>query len=240
MMVVIALLAMMEPTLAAALEDAPPDVATILARMVRAQAENRARMHAYMINRTYQVFGGEAKEKPKSEVTANIQFLPPNRKSYTIEQSSGGTAEHVVRKALEKEVELSKTPSATAMNGENYKFELLGQETRDGVTSYVLGIQPRRDCKELLRGKVWVDKNTYLVHRVEGEPSKSPSFWVRSVHLVITFAENSGMWLQTSQVARANLRIAGMFTMVSRDEVVPAESVAEVTVPKPVAYRARR
>ncbi len=249
---VIALLAALAPVSALALEDTPdasaPNVATIVARMVRAQAENRARMHPYMVNRTYQVFGHGEHEKSKSEVTANIQFLPPNRKSYTIDKSSGGTAENVVRKALEKEVELSKDPSITAMNGENYDFSLIGEETNDGVTSYVLGIAPRRETKELLKGKIWVDKSNYLVRRVEGEPGKTPSWWVRSVHLVITFAENGGMWLQNSSVAKANLRIVGLFTMVSRDEVVPSESLAEVTVSAkptlanvtPASYRSRR
>jgi hypothetical protein len=245
-LVVIALLAMLAPAYAS--DTSAPDVPTIIARMVRAQAENRARLHPYMINRTYQVFGGEKEQKPKSEVMANIRFLPPNQKSYSIEQSSGGTAEHVVRKALEKEVELSKTPAATAMNGENYNFKLLGEEMRDGAASYVLSIEPRHSCKELLKGKIWVDKETYLVRRVEGEPSKTPSWWVRSVHLVITFAENGGMWLQNSSVAKANLRIAGIFTLVSRDEVLLSESLADARVPRaplessvtPVSYRSRR
>jgi hypothetical protein len=238
LVIVLAFLATLEPAYAAA-QQGTPDVPTIIANMVRAQAENRAHMHAYMINRTYQVYGGEAKEKPKSEVLANIQFLPPNQKSYSIEQSSGGTAEHVVRKALEKEVELAKKPSVTAMNGENYDFGLIGEQALNGKPTWVLSIQPRHSCKELLKGKIWVDKETYLVRRVDGELSKTPSWWVRNVHLVITFAENSGMWLQTSQVAKANLRIAGVFTLVSRDEVVASENMARASYQMPVARSQR-
>jgi len=41
-----------------------------------------------------------------SEITASVDFLPPQQKTFAILQSTGGMAERMVRKTLEREVEL--------------------------------------------------------------------------------------------------------------------------------------
>ena len=60
---------------------------------------------------------------------------------------------------------------------------------------------------------------------MEGEPVKSPSFWVKDVHLVLEFDEVAGMWLQTETHAMAHLRFGGEYKITSQDigyDVSPA------------------
>jgi hypothetical protein len=76
---------------------------------------------------------------------------------------------------------------------------------------------PRRNEKSLLRGEVWVDANTYLLQRVEGQPAKSSSWWVRDIRIVLLYGDVDGMWLQTDLEATANVRILGPSAMVSSD-----------------------
>jgi hypothetical protein len=64
---------------------------------------------------------------------------------------------------------------------------------------------------------MWVDKNSYHILRLEGEPAKSPSFWVKDVHLVLEFGEVAGMWLQTQTLALAHLRFGGEYKLTSQD-----------------------
>jgi len=68
-----------------------------------------------------------------------------------------------------------------------------------------------------LRGNIWVDANTYLLRRTEGEPVKAPSWWVRDVRIALRYGDVGGMWLQTASEATARVRILGPCTMVSRD-----------------------
>jgi len=86
----------------------------------------------------------------------------------------------------------------------------------DGQKCYLLEMNPLRKEKNLLRGNVWVDASTYLVRRVEGEPAKTPSWWVHDVHIALLYRSVGGMWLQTDSESTANVRILGRQTMISR------------------------
>jgi len=76
---------------------------------------------------------------------------------------------------------------------------------------------PRRKDKSLLRGNVWIDATTFLVRRIQGEPAKSPSWWLRGVRITLLYGDVGGMWLQTGLEATATVRIFGPHTLVSQD-----------------------
>ncbi|MBZ5545113.1 MAG: outer membrane lipoprotein-sorting protein [Acidobacteriia bacterium] len=190
---------------------------TIVARMTRARAENRARFRPYIVTRDYMLFGKE-RDRTKSQVIADVTFVPPNSKKYTIEQTNGsGLGGMIVRRMLANEAEVTKNYAATDFSPENYGFRFIREEDVSGQRCYVLELLPRRKDIYLLRGNVWVDANTYLPHRFEGELAKDPSWWVRDVRVVFVYGKVSGMWLQTALEASANVRILGSSTMVSHD-----------------------
>jgi outer membrane lipoprotein-sorting protein len=203
-----------------------PDVNGIVEKMVQAQAANRERLKAYMLTRTYQVFGGN-EEKAKSTVTAEVSYVPPQQKDFKIQQSTGGMAERVVRKALEHEVKMTKDPQVGEITPQNYNFEYVGTQAIWGNNCFVFEIKPKRDSKELLKGRVWIDAERFLIRRVEGKPAKDPSWWVNDVRVTVTYDEVAGMWMQTGTDARAKVRFAGTYRLVSKDnEVRTAQSVA--------------
>lgn len=194
-----------------------PHLETIVVRMAQARAENRARLRAYTVTRDYKLFDKE-RQDPKSQVTADVAFVPPNLIRYAIEQTSGtGWGEKIVRRILANEAKIAKEYAATEISAANYDFRFLREEEVEGRRCYTLELLPKRKDKHLLRGNIWVDADTYLLRRVEGEPAKSPSWWVREVRLVLLFGDVEGMWLQTASEATANVRIAGQYTLVSRD-----------------------
>jgi hypothetical protein len=103
------------------------------------------------------------------------------------------------------------------LSADNYDFRFVREADVSGQHCYVLELLPRRKEPHLLRGEVWVDADTYLPRRFEGEFAKSPSWWVRDVSVTFTYGDVGGMWLQTVTEAAANVRILGRSTMVSRD-----------------------
>ena len=194
-----------------------PTVETIIARMAQARADNRIRLRSYVVTRDYKLFGKE-REKTESQVTADVIFDPPDLKKYAIQQTSGaGLGEKIVRRMLESEVEVTKDYSSTDISPDNYDFRFIREEDVRGRRSYVLELLPRRRDKNLLRGNIWVDANTYLLHRTEGEPAKRTSWWLRDVRIALLYGDVRGMWLQTASESTAKVRILGQYTMVSRD-----------------------
>jgi Outer membrane lipoprotein-sorting protein len=185
--------------------------------MAQASADNQARFRPYIVTRDYTMFGKDRKEA-KSEVTVNIVFAPPNSKTYVIQHTVGSAlGEIIVRRMLEGEVAIEKDSSSIDISEGNYEFHFVREEDLDSQRCYVLEMVPKRKDKNLLRGDVWVDANTYLPHRVEGDFARNPSWWVKNVNIVLLFGDADGMWLQTALEATGNVRILGQATVVSQD-----------------------
>ena len=194
-----------------------PALETIVARMALARAENRQRFRSYVVTREYKLFGKE-RQNIKSQVIAEVTFVPPDSKKYAFQKSSGtGLTGRIVGRMLESEAEIAKDYRSTDISPNNYDFRLVREEEWSGRHCYVLELNPRRTEKNLVRGNIWVDADTYLVHRTEAEPAKSLSWWVRDVRMVFVYGDVEGMWLQTASEATAIVRMLGQHTIVSQD-----------------------
>jgi len=194
-----------------------PTAETIITRMAQARAENRARLRPYIVTRNYKLFGKD-ESKAKSEVIADVAFVPPDSKKYTIEETNGsGLGQILVRRMLANEAEVTKDHVSTDLSADNYDFRFVREADLSGQRCYVLELLPRRIERHLLHGDIWIDANTYLLRRFEGELAKPPSWWVRDVSLTLVYGAVGGMWLQTGTEAAADVRILGRTTMVSRD-----------------------
>ena len=228
---------------------AAPTVETIIDRMAEARASNRQRFRPYIVTREYTLFGKE-RQNIKSLVTAKVTFVPPDSKKYAFQNSSGaGLGGRIVGRMLDSEAEIAKDYGATDISPNNYDFRFIREEELAGRRCYVLELNPRRKEKNLVRGNIWVDADTYLVHRTEAEPAKSLSWWVRDVHMVFLYGDVEGMWLQTASEATATVRILGQHTIVSQnvkydlDELVvagPQQASSQLDMPRGSSTQHRR
>ena len=214
---------------------AAPQLAAIVERVEKAQPENRPKS-SYQIIRRYRVFGSDS-GKITSEVVAEVDFQPPRNKSYVIQQSSGSRhGENVVRHILDHEMESqTRAARALAVTHDNYEFTYLGESAAGGRPCFLLGLTPKRKDKGLVSGRAWVDKTSYLIRQIEGELVKSPSFWVKKVHVTLDFGNIRGTWLQTAMEAVADIRFLGSQTLKS--ELVDYRSNALVAERTPTLSR---
>ncbi len=197
--------------------DRVPPIEIIVAQMAQARTGNDANLRPFAVTREYRLFTGETKTE-KSQVTAEIFFTPPDLKSYAIRQTSGaGLGERVVRRILASEAEIAKDDLSTDFSSRNYAFHFVRIESIAGRHCYRIELLPRRKDKSLIRGDIWIDAETYLPLRTEGELAQNPSWWVKEVHLILSYGEVGGMWLQTSLEATASIRILGDYSLTSRD-----------------------
>jgi len=118
---------------------------------------------------------------------------------------------HVLRKMLESEAETSlpTTRPKTRMVPANYEFRLIGSESLQGRTAYVIDTVPKRSDKYLFRGRIWVDAEDFAVARIEGQPAKNPSFWTRSVHFVQQYQKNGAFWFPASTTSVTEALVFG-------------------------------
>lgn len=193
-----------------------PSIQQIVTRMAQARSSNHAQFRPYTVTRDYRLFGKDQRNA-KSQVIADVSFVPPGRKNFAIRQAYGaGMGEKVVRRMLTSEVEIS-SDKKTEISPDNYEIRFIRQESFRGRRCYLLELHPRREDTHLMVGKVWVDAETYLIQRAEGEPAKKPSWWVRDLHFALSYGNISGMWLPVTIEATAIVRIIGKCTLVSRN-----------------------
>jgi hypothetical protein len=229
------------PSLVTATNERMPDLQVLITGLEAAQRANHAHMVPFTVTREYELFSGND-QQPTGTVVAEVHFQPPATKTWQITQASGNArAERVVKNVLEREVKYARD-GKIAISSQDYDFRYVGTGESDHRSCYILELIPKSSDGNLLRGRIWVDRDTYLIHHFEGEPAKSPSWWVKDLKLSTTYNDMGGMWLQAVSKGTADIRLCGPHTMTARTltyrvarPVVegPAAELTRLTRPQP-------
>ena len=212
----------------------------IVSRMEVAQAASRSQGMAYSVTRQYVLSDGNP-NTPDGHVTAEVNFLPPAEKAYTLGTSQGGDrVDKVVRRVLDHEAEMTAHGDRAEVTSRNYQFSALREDSLQGHRCYVIQLTPKREAPELLRGQAWVDATDYKIRRLEGELSKSPSWWVKDVHVSLNYGDVLGMWVQLDSRAAADVRMMGQYVLTSRALDVRTQSLTANNRTPVRSLRARR
>ena len=203
----------------AAVQDGPaPSLAApeILDRMVRADNDRHAALAGYSGIRHYRF--ENQKTAKRAEMTVRMSCSGDGVKTFEIldESGSGFVREHVLHKMIEAEAEASQKGERkeARIAPENYDFRLLGTEITEGRDSYVLEVTPKKPNKFSIRGRIWVDARDFAITRIEGQPAKNPSFWIRSAQVVQQYGRTGQFWLPALNRSRAEVRVFGSTEVV--------------------------
>ncbi len=146
-----------------------------------------------------------------AQMLVAVAIDPNGTKHFQVVSEDGWKSahKHVLHKMLQSEAESSEpeTRPKTRFIADNYNFEMVELGTLEGRPAYIIDVTPKRNDKYLLRGRIWVDAEDYALARVEGEPAKNPSFWIRSVHFVQQYRKSGSFWVpvMTSSVTEARI-----------------------------------
>lgn len=187
-----------------------PDINTIVGRM-QAAMQNHNRDRAYSVTREYKLSADDPTKA--SRVIAEVNAVP-GKKEYSITEGDG-QAEKVVRKVLDHETESSNQGHSATLSPENYEFAYAGTEAIDGHNCYVLQLTPRHDGRDIVKGRVWIDAQNYLIRQLSGTPTKMPSFWIKDLQVTLHYKNVDGIWLQDSAEAIAQVRLAGRHVLTA-------------------------
>ena len=197
-------------------QDAPdtavlPSADEIVAKMVQRDEERRAALSGYTGVRRY-VLSNSTHHK-EAEMIVRMVYHTDGSKEFEVVSSTGwgGVRKHVFPRLLEAEVEASRpgSPENSRMTPENYSFAMLRTDQVDGRLTYVLEATPKKQKKYLMHGTIWVDAEDFAIVRVEGEPAKNPSFWIKSVHFGHKYQKVGPYWLAASDKSISDVRIFG-------------------------------
>jgi hypothetical protein len=188
-----------------------PTTAEIVANLVAHDNQRQATFHGYTAYRRY-VLENQRFHK-RAEMVVRIACLQNGSKQFETISETGwsGARKHVFSKLLEGEAEASQPGfrERSRITPENYTFEMVGAETLHGQPVYVLAIAPKTPNKYLMRGRIWVDAEEYAIVRIEGQPAKNPSFWIKSVQFVHNYEKSGSSWLPVSDRSETEARIFG-------------------------------
>jgi hypothetical protein len=205
-------------------EASVPNLDSILENLERTEEQNTALSRPYEVARQYILFRGDDR-KPYSETTAQISFTPPNIKTFKITQEHGNPrGKNIVHDVLEQEIASTQAGHKSDVCRSNYDFVFLREENFGAVPEYVLHIIPKRQEKGLLLGDIWVDAKTYHIRQIVGIPLKSPSFWIKDLHITLRFASENDMWMSVSMDAIATIRFLGIYALSGRDLPPPTSA----------------
>jgi hypothetical protein len=188
-----------------------PSSDEIVQRLVEHNEQRADQLQSYSNVRHYSVAYHGFPAVLIGSMVVEATYDAPSTKQFRILTHTGSKMllERVLTKLLESEKEAALDPGRTALTPTNYRFTLLGQDVVSGRQCYLFHVEPKVDSKFFYRGTVWVDAEDYAVTRIEAEPSKNPSFWIKKTRIEHVYAKTGQFWLPESNRSETAVRLGG-------------------------------
>jgi hypothetical protein len=183
----------------------------IVQRMVEFNRKRAQRLQHYTEERHYQVEYSGFPGTIAASMDVEATYDAPSSKTFRVLSQTGSKLliDHVLKKLLESEREAAKDLSQTALTPENYNFTLVGTEATADQKLCVFKVEPRVNRKFLYRGTIWVDAKDYAVAKIEAEPAKNPSFWIKRTEIHHTYSKTGDFWLPERNRSVTKVRTGG-------------------------------
>lgn len=158
-----------------------------------------------------------------AEETVLVSYSAPSTVEFTEVSKSGSKLilDRAIKPMMETEQEslLPGNHERTLVSPDNYDFTLLDSAAyaTDGC-SYVLGVEPKVPNRFLFRGKIWVNNKDFAICRIEAEPAKNPSFWIKSTAIHHNYMKVGDFWVPAENQSASNIRIGGRATLTIKYE----------------------
>ena len=200
-----------------AVQRAPLALEQVVSNLEQRNALRAAALEEFEGKRIYRVqYRGFPSDKD-AEMVVKVSFHAPNSKEFTVVSQAGSkfVIDHVFKKLLEGEEEAAKGDNRqdSALTRQNYNFELAGYEPTQNGGQYVLKLLPRTRNRFLYRGRVWVDAKDFAVVRIEGEPGKNPSMWIKRTDIAHRYVKVNDFWLPAENHTESFIRLGGKATL---------------------------
>jgi hypothetical protein len=190
---------------------ARPTLEQVVDNLIAKNAERTAALQRYQSRRFYRLDYTGFPASLKAEMVVDMLYDAPATKNFKIVSQSGPKwmIERIFKGLLQAEQEALKNRERVALDRNNYAFRGMEiQESSDGC-SYVLTVQPKIPNKLLYRGRIWVNNKDFAVCRIEAEPAKNPSIWIKSTAIHHIYQKLGNFWFPSENESTSTMRVGG-------------------------------
>jgi hypothetical protein len=199
---------------------APParlSLSEVVQKLTVMNSERAAALTGYRSRRTYDLDYKGIPSNMHAEMVVDLKYSAPSTEEFKVVSQSGSKwmIDLILKRLLESEREShdDKNRDNVQITGRNYAFTMLeSREVPDGC-SYVLGVEPKVPTKFLFRGKIWVNDRDFAVCKIEAEPAKNPSFWIKKTDIHHAFMKVGEFWLPAENTSVSHVRFDGRATL---------------------------
>lgn len=189
----------------------------ILGNLEQRNAQRAAALEQFEGTRVYRMEYHGFPSDRDAEMVVKVNFHAPSSKEFTVVSETGSkfVIDHIFKKLMEGELEASQGDNRNdvALTRKNYDFEIAGFEASPEGGKYVLKLLPKTRNKFLYRGTIWVDAKDFAVVRIEGEPGKNPSMWIKKTDISHSYKKVSDFWLPAENHTESLIRLGGKATL---------------------------
>jgi hypothetical protein len=192
---------------------ARPSLEQLVDNLIAKNAERTAALQRYQSRRFYRLDYTGFPASLKAEMVVDMLYEAPATKTFKIVSQSGPKwmIDRIFKGLMQAEQEAlnSKNRERVALDRHNYEFGRMEfQDASDGC-SYVLTVQPRIPNKLLYRGRIWVNNKDFAVCRIEAEPAKNPSIWIKSTAIHHIYQKLGDFWFPSENESNSTMRVGG-------------------------------
>lgn len=196
---------------------APLSVDQVVSNLVRKDEARAQALHHYESTRVYRLSYRGFLGNRDAEMTVEATYDSPSTKNFKVLSETGSKAmiDHAFKRLLdsEKEAAQPEVRAHTLLNRDNYDFALVGFESTDKGSQYVLAVFPKTSTKYVYRGKVWVDATDFAVTKIDAEPAQNPSFWTKKNEIHHEYMKVQDFWLPRRNESISDIRLGGRATL---------------------------
>jgi hypothetical protein len=194
-------------------QNPPLPLDQVVRNLEQRNAERTAALGQFEGKRVYRMEYRGFPSDHDAEMVVKVNYRAPNSKVFSVVSQTGSKfiIDHIFKKLLEGELEAAKADNQrqTKLSSENYDFQFAGYENTSEGGRYVLNLLPKTRNKFLYRGKIWVDARDFAVVRIEAEPGKNPSFWIKKTVIAHRYVKVDDFWLPAENRTQSVIRLGG-------------------------------
>ena len=214
---------------------ARPTLEQVVDNLVAKNAERTAALQRYQSRRFYRLDYTGFPTSLKAEMVVDMVYEAPATKNFKIVSQNGPKwmIDRIFKGLLQAEQEAlnSKNSERVALNRHNYEFSGMEFQYASDGCSYVLAVQPKIPNKLLYRGRIWVNSKDFAVCRIEAEPSRNPSMWIKSTAIHHIYTKLGDFWFPSENESTSTMRVGGhaVLSIKYRNyEILAARSLQEI------------
>jgi hypothetical protein len=202
---------------ATSVKNSPLPVQVVVENLQTRNAQRAAALTGFEGTRVYRVQYRGFPSDHDAEMVVHVIFRAPSSKEFTVMSQTGSKfiGDRIFKKLLEGEQEAANEDNRrlSALSTENYDFTMAGYEDSPEGGRYILDLLPKTKNKFLYRGKIWVDAKDFAVTRIEAEPAKNPSFWIKKTDVSHRYVKVDDFWLPAENHSESLIRLGGKATL---------------------------